>query len=67
MTRQEGLIPNGLRAAHTVGPLPQLVKAGAQAVHYQVIPGHVHELLHLTATHITRLSQLLLHHNLSPC
>ena len=59
MTRQEGLVPKGLRAAHTVGPLPQLVKAGAQAVHHQVIPGHVHKLLHPTATHSTRASQLL--------
>lgn len=58
MARKEGLVPNGLRAAHTVGPLPELVKAGAQAVDHQVILGHAHELLHLTAIHIAIPSQL---------
>lgn len=58
MAGQEGLVLDGLRGAHTVGPLPQLVKAGAQAVHHQVVLRHAHELLHLTATHIARKIQL---------
>ena len=47
----EGLLLDALGAAHTEGPLPELVKAAAQAVHHHVISAHAHELLHLAATH----------------
>ena len=50
MAEKEGLVLEALRAAHTEGPLSELVKASAQALDHYLVSGHAHELLHLTAT-----------------
>ena len=69
MAGQEGLVLDALGGAHAVGPLPQLVKAGTQAVHHHVIFRHAHELLHLAAhtTQITSNTQYDTHHMHAAC